>query len=297
MTRPGTRPAVSSSTSSAGPSTTGPGIRTTLFFKGCPLRCLWCCNPESWSPQPQLGVFPERCRGCGTCSRLCSAAELAGDLCSACGACVHACPHGARQQFGRHWSVAEILAEVERDQVFHRRSGGGVTFSGGEATSQPRLLDALSERLARRGTHLVLETCGHFDWNENEAALGRMDLVYFDLKHLDPAAHARLTGVGNRLILENAIRLAGRGMPVVVRLPLVPGVNDSSANLQATARFVVEHLGTRVPIEVLPYHGLGAAKRQAIGVAGLGEDLQAPSPGTLAGAKAILEATGAQVVP
>jgi len=274
----------------------GPGIRTTLFFKGCPLRCPWCCNPESWSPRPQLGWFQERCRGCGVCSRGCDAVRDPSRPCTACGACVEACPHGARQLLGRYWSAEEILAEVARDQAFHRRSGGGVTFSGGEAACQPRLLGALTERLARTGTHLVLETCGHFAWNENEAALARMDLVYFDLKHLDSAAHERLTGVGNGLILDNAARLAATGIPMVVRMPLIPGHNDSAGNLKATARFVLGRLGASVPIEVMPYHRLGAAKGQAIGEPSTLGGILPPTAEALASARSTLEAEGVRVV-
>jgi pyruvate formate lyase activating enzyme len=197
--------------------------------------------------------------------------------------------------FGRVLSGEAILAEVERDQVFHRRSGGGVTFTGGEATGQPKLLAFLAEQLGRSGTHLALETCGHFAWTENEAALSRMDLVYLDLKHMDSTIHQRLTGAGNDLILENAVRIAGLGVAMIIRLPLVPGLNDSEENLEATARFVAGQLGQEVPIQVLPYHALGCAKYQAIDERYGLPNLPPPSLGAVAQAQARLAACGAKV--
>jgi pyruvate formate lyase activating enzyme len=194
-------------------------------------------------------------------------------------------------------SADAILAEVERDQAFHRRSGGGVTFSGGEATCQPRLLGALAERLARMGTHLVLETCGFFDWSDNEAALARMDLVYFDLKHMDSRVHERLTGVGNDLILANAARIAAGGTPMVVRLPLIPGLNDSEENLAETARFVAERLGRAVPMEVLPYHRLGSGKYAALGEAAPLAAVTPPTTEAVQQAADLLGAGGGQAMP
>jgi pyruvate formate lyase activating enzyme len=223
----------------------GPGIRSTIFFQGCPLRCAWCCNPEAWA----TGVAP-----------------MPADA---------------------------ILAAVERDRVFYRRSGGGVTFSGGEATGQPELLAYLAERLHDSGIHLALETCGHFPWARNEAALALMDLVYFDLKHMDSAAHDRLTGQPNELILANATRLAGRGTPMVLRLPLIPGRNDDPGNLAATADFAAA-LGA--PIELMPYHALGAGKFAGLGLTyGLGA-LAPPSEQALERARRVLADRGAKLV-
>ena len=282
----------------------GPGIRTTIFFKGCPLRCAWCCNPEAWTAQPQLGLFHDQCRGCAACISACSqgtarpveADQVVQESCRTCGVCVAACPHGARQLFGQRKSAEVILAEVARDRVFHHQSGGGVTFSGGEATSQPRLLQHLAERLGGSGVHLVLETCGHFSWSDNQAALGLMNLVYFDLKHMDNAAHERLTGVGNALILENAVRIARAGIPMVIRLPLLPGQNDTRENLERTARFVTGKLGASVPIELLPYHVLGRHKHPAIGRRYALEGLVPPSAHCMAQTQATLEAMGARML-
>jgi pyruvate formate lyase activating enzyme len=281
----------------------GPGIRTTIFFKGCPLRCAWCCNPESWSPVPQLGLFPDQCHECGACVRACPSgkanpldAKVPWVSCETCGTCVTACPYGARQLFGRSMTAEEILAAVERDRAFYRQSGGGVTFSGGEATGQPRLLRYLAERLSRSGISLALETCGYFQWLENEAALRLMEIVYFDLKHMDDIEHQRLTGVGNGLILENAARIAAAGFPMIVRLPLIPGLNDSDENLEETARFVAERLGQAIPIEILPYHVLGRLKHRAMGGACALDDRLPPSADAVAQAQARLEAAGAKVL-
>ncbi len=281
----------------------GPGIRTTIFFKGCPLRCAWCCNPEAWSLQPQLGLFQDKCHGCGACLRACTqgvarpaAAHIRVEAaCTACGVCLTVCPQGARQLFGQHMAAEAILAEVERDRVFQRRSGGGVTFSGGEPTSQPELLQYLAERLGGSGSPLVLETCGQFSWSDNKAALGLMALVYFDLKHMDSAAHERLTGVGNALILENAARIAAAGIPMSVRLPLIPGHNDDNENLARTALFVTGQLGATVPIEILPYHVLGRHKYPAIGARYALEGLVPVSADFLAQTQTKLEALGARV--
>jgi pyruvate formate lyase activating enzyme len=279
----------------------GPGIRTTIFFKGCPLHCAWCSNPEAWSAKPQLGLFPDRCQGCGACISACSRGaahpQRGGRVaCEACGFCVDVCPHGARQTFGQHLYAEEILARLAKDRVFHRRSGGGVTFSGGEATSQPLLLRHLAERLGRSGVHLVLETCGHFSWSENESALGWMDLVYFDLKHMDSRAHERLTGTGNDLILSNAARMAEAGIPMIVRLPLIPGWNDGDENLERTARFVAKRLGATMAIEILPYHVLGRHKHQAIGEGYALDGLLPPSAETVSQARSRLEGFGAKVL-
>jgi pyruvate formate lyase activating enzyme len=231
----------------------GPGIRSTIFFQGCPLRCAWCCNPEAW------------------------------------------CPATAGPLQGRLMTAAAILAEVERDRVFYRRSGGGVTFSGGEATAQPDLLLELAQRLHDTGVHLALETCGHFPWDRNQPALALMDLVYFDLKHMDSEAHARLTGQPNGLILENAARLAAAGIPMILRVPLIPGRNDDGSNLAATADFAMGLPG-RPGIELMPYHTLGLDKFQQLGLPYALADLAPATAEAVARAGAVLAGRGAKLV-
>lgn len=235
----------------------GPGIRSTIFFQGCPLRCAWCCNPEAWAPLP-------------------ASASGAGPLA------------------GRWLEAGAILAQVERDRVFYRRSGGGVTFSGGEATGQPELLRQLAQSLHAAGIHLALETCGHFPWEPNRAALGLMDLVYFDLKHMDSGTHARLTGVPNTLILENAIRLAAMGVPMILRVPLIPGCNDDPENLAATADFAVRLGGP--PIELMPYHTLGVGKFRELGLPYRLAALEPAPAEAVARARQVMEGRGAKLV-
>jgi pyruvate formate lyase activating enzyme len=225
----------------------GPGIRTTVFFRGCPLRCAWCCNPESWSG---------------------SGADAVG--------------------------VDEVAAAAARDRVFQRRSGGGVSFSGGEPTAQPAFLRALAERLHGQGVSLVLETCGWFDWAANAAALALMDRVYCDLKHMDSVAHARLTGRPNEAILANAQRLADAGVPLVLRVPLVPGANDDPANLAAVADFAADHLGGP-ELEVMPYHTLGLGKYRELGLAPPMEGTEPPTAEHLEAACRILAGRGGSV--
>jgi pyruvate formate lyase activating enzyme len=211
----------------------GPGIRTTVFVKGCPLRCQWCCNPESQSFRPEAAWIGERCLNCGLCEQVCPHGAISHDggrryvdhqLCDLCGECARRCPGEALQIMGRRVFVDEVLAEISRDSVFFSRSGGGLTISGGEPLAQPEFVAELLRRYKteEKGLSTAVETCGHAEW-PMVARVGRYtDLFLFDLKHMDPGEHFRLTGVGNRLILENAARLAESGHTLVIRLPLIP---------------------------------------------------------------------------
>ena len=253
----------------------GPGIRTVVFFKGCPLRCVWCCNPESWSPVPQIAFFEERCQGCGQCLEVCplsmgpSGQGQDGQPdpdCTACGQCVAACPFGAREVMGKRMSVKDVLSVIERDRVFYRQSGGGVTFSGGEALAQPAFLRKLVDGCWAAGLPMVLETCGHFPWASAKDILARMELVFLDIKHMDPTIHRQMTGLDNRLILQNAIHIVREEISLAIRVPLIPTINDSAENLAATAAFVSEELAGTLGVEVLPYHTLGKGKYRPIGL-------------------------------
>ena len=254
----------------------GPGLRTAVFFKGCPLRCAWCANPESQRVAPELLLFATACVVCGACIDVCAAEgrALDGDRlawdrrrCTRCGECARVCPAQAMVWSGRRRTAADILGEVLRDAAFYE-DGGGLTLTGGEPLLQPAFAEALV-RLAR-SEHLdtAVETTGNAPWEILEAILPYVNQWLFDLKHMDSPAHRRWTGLGNELILSNLRRLAAVGAPVRVRMPLIPGVNDGEDNLRRTAEFVAGLGGGVRSVDLLPYHKLARAKYEALGRGG-----------------------------
>jgi len=249
----------------------GPGTRSTVFFKGCPLDCLWCHNPESISPQLELGFDGRECVGCGRCFAACPTEALRPDSsresgrrydpqkCERCWECVDACPSGALEVQGREVTVKEVLAEVVPDRPFYERSGGGVTLSGGEPTLQFEFCLALLKALKEEGISAALDTSGFASWEKLSQLLPFLDLVLYDLKHTDSARHEELTGVGNERILENLKRVDGAGGPIEVRIPLIPTCNDSKDNLKASAKLLRE-LENLKRVRLLGYHRLGESK-------------------------------------
>lgn len=249
----------------------GPGIRVTVFLKGCPLRCAWCHSPESQSPEPELLLKDDRCLVCGTCAPFCGHDAIVEtpdgyatdrDRCEACGDCVKACPSGARTIAGQAWSVPALLAEIEKDRVFLDASGGGVTFSGGEPLMQPVFLREAIEACRAAGLHTAVETSG-FGSRQAINAAARADLILFDLKIADEERHRQYTGVSNRTILDNFAYLAARHRNVHVRVPVIPGVNDDDQNLMAIGGLARANGITR--IDLLPYHTAGIAKYARLG--------------------------------
>jgi len=246
----------------------GPGIRTTVFLKGCPLDCWWCHNPESQSPTMELLLRPERCVRCGACLPVCPVGAAVpaadgfstqADLCRLCGECVSACPGEAREMAGREMTVAQVVAEIERDIPFYDESGGGVTFSGGEPFAQPAFLRALLEACRTREIHTAIDTSGYVDWPVLDSIRPLTGLFLYDLKLIDDARHHAYTGVSNRRILENLRALLELGHPVILRVPLIPGVSAEMENICRLGELVAGLPG-RVRIDLLPYHTAAAAK-------------------------------------
>jgi pyruvate formate lyase activating enzyme len=250
----------------------GPGLRTTVFFKGCPLHCAWCHNPESISPKPQIQWFAVRCLGCNTCLETCPNGCLSrGETsllidrsrCQGCGKCAEACPSGALELLGKTVSVDELLAELLKDRAYYEKSGGGVTLSGGEPTLQPGFAEALLRGLKEAGISTALDTCGLCPPEALDRLLPYTDLVLFDIKLLDPAAHRRFTGVANDKILHNLervrdyIRRQERPLTLWIRTPLIPGATTSDENLQAIGRYIAQHLdGTVTRWELCAFNNL-----------------------------------------
>jgi pyruvate formate lyase activating enzyme len=279
----------------------GPGIRTAVFFKGCPLSCWWCHNPESQNLEPEVLYSADRCRLCGDCAATCPyhAIERRGERmsvngdCQLCGSCVDACGAEARSLTGRTMTVAEIVAEIERDVVFFDESGGGVTFTGGEPFGQPELLEGLLRACRERRIHTTIETCGAAA-RENMLRIGELaDLILFDLKILDPARHLQYTGVTNRNILHNLEALVSAGRPVTVRIPVVPEVNDHAADIRAFCRYLAKLQVKRV--DLLPYHGAGAEKYRRLGREYRMEQTAPPTACAMTAIAAEMEAVGIPV--
>lgn len=249
----------------------GPGIRTLVFMKGCPLRCLWCSNPESQSASKEMIFYSSQCIGCGSCIEVCptGAAQredlgAAKQLCEDCGACVKVCPSTARKMAGRTVSVEEILAEVKKDTPFYRRSSGGITISGGEPLMQVDFVANLLKRCGEMGIHTAIETCGFSGPESLRQVLQYVDLALFDLKHMDSRRHKELTGVGNEVILKNAAITAKTGRKTVFRVPIIPGYNDDEENIKGIAAFV-SSLDSTGEVHLIPYHRLGESKYTSLG--------------------------------
>ena len=271
----------------------GYGLRTTVFFKGCPLNCAWCANPESQSFKKEIMEAESRCIGCMACLHECPAGAISTsgvpgssvasassgssenseaigyprirrDLCRLCLRCTEVCYAESKHVVGDDISVDDLYCEIEKDRVFFSRSGGGVTFSGGEPLAQPDFLYEIAKKCHDSGIHVMLESCGYAAFDRFEKVLPYVDAMYFDVKHIDPEIHRAATGFDNRLILENLRSIADYGIQIIVRTPVIPGYTDSVSNIRGIAELIRAIPGIR-DYELLAYHDLGESKYRALG--------------------------------
>jgi pyruvate formate lyase activating enzyme len=278
----------------------GPGIRTTVFFKGCPLSCRWCHNPESITPATQRLFRKDRCIACLECADACSGKAIQvtpeglkwyPSDCVYCGTCAGICPAEAVELIGKSMSVDEVMDEITRDTVFYDESKGGVTLSGGEPFLQPSFLKALLDACGKMGIHRTVDTSGHTDIQTLLETATRTDLFLYDLKHMDPGKHARFTGVTNEKILENLKTLCRQNVEIIIRFPLIPGINSDPENIDQTGAFVSSLPGIS-RMNILPYHCAATAKYRNLGLDFNASGIEPPSRDFLESVAARLETYG-----
>ncbi|MEE1280537.1 MAG: glycyl-radical enzyme activating protein [Oscillospiraceae bacterium] len=239
----------------------GPGIRTTVFFKGCNLKCAWCHNPESQSAKPQMMFYKDKCKGCGKCKEVC---PYNFENCDLCRKCTLYCPVNARKVCGKEYTVDEVFAEIIKDKAFYENSGGGVTFSGGECMLQIDFLCEILKKCKENNIHTAVDTAGHMSYDSFEKILPYTDLFLYDIKIFDTDKHKKYIGAGNELILENLKKLFKANAKIWIRIPVISNVNDSVEEMQKIKAFLKE-CGKPEKVELLPYHAMGENKYGAIG--------------------------------
>ena len=265
----------------------GDGIRTTVFFKGCPLKCEWCHNPETQRFEKEMQVDREKCTGCGTCASVCpnGAVRMTEDhrpawdpkACTFCGKCENFCPARSREIVGREYTVKELTKELMKDQMFYEESGGGVTFSGGEVMSMDMdFILAMAKELKRQDVTLTIDTCGYVPYERFEKLLPYVNTFLYDVKVMDPELHKKYMGTDNKLILENLIRLSQDGARIYIRIPTIKEVNGNEENMKETIAFLKQHDIHPAGVNLLPYHDTGSGKYAKLDMEYEGTDLHAP---------------------
>ncbi len=279
----------------------GPGIRTLVYMKGCPLTCAWCSSPHTQSKTADLLYTASRCVGSDACVAICpekalqrsegEPLQIDRELCNACGLCIDACNTRALEITGQSMTVDELFKEVDKDSSFYRRSNGGVTVGGGELSMQPEFVSAFLKKCKEQYIHTSIETCGLAPWTGLESILRYVDLLHFDIKHMDDEMHRKLTGASNKQILENA-RKAAKMCVMIIRIPVVPGCNDSEENIIATAKFAAGLEGGIQRIELLPYHQLGMHRYDQLGMTYNLDDVDTPDDSHMERLKYIVQSAG-----
>lgn len=282
----------------------GPGIRTTLFLKGCSLKCIWCHNPEGISLEPQMAYYQHKCIGCGECTRVCKTSAQIMVMgkehlyerlkCVHCGACETVCLGEAMKLFGHRITVEEAMKTVLEDSIFYSASGGGVTVSGGEPLLHADFIQILFQELKKKNIHTAVDTCGNVPWAYFEMVLPFVDLFLYDIKHIDTKVHKTLTGAGNELILDNLKRLSASANHIEIRMPFVPGCNDDDDTIHRIGELLKTLFIDRM--KLLPYHSMARTKYQALGMEDTMPRVESPTDEMLSRAINILKSYGINAI-